>query len=205
MIRGLGFAVLAFWVYRVVLAVGFGVPQSYIYEAFDTRADSLTIGCLLAVLLREQKLTRFFAWCCAKAWFALITVGLLVISSLIQAYAPHHPRDLFGFAIDSVLAAILIPQMIAFRSSIVGKWLNWSWMRYLGTISYSLYLYQQIAIDPAKKLVRGFPVPVQVAALAAFVVVLASISYFVVERPALRLKERFAAVPRGLAARAASA
>ncbi len=43
------------WCYRLFLVFGLHISHGYIYEAFDTRADSLLIGCLLAVVLWEGR------------------------------------------------------------------------------------------------------------------------------------------------------
>ena len=51
MARFLTAGIVFVWIYRLVLLYGFHVNQGYLYEAFDSRADSLMIGCLLAVLL----------------------------------------------------------------------------------------------------------------------------------------------------------
>jgi len=68
--------------------------------------------------------------------------------------------------------------------------LNWGWMRYLGTISYSIYLYQQVTVGPATKWTGRWPAAALPATVIA-VVAAASASYWIVERPFLRLKERF--------------
>ena len=78
-------------------------------------------------------------------------------------------------------------------------------MIYLGTISYSVYLYQQIVPGPVMRSLARFPIGVQLAVSLAVILLLATGSYYIIERPFLRLKERFetrrpqvpvAAVPR---------
>src|ERR1039458_10817590 len=60
MTRFLAGAIMAIWVYRETLVLIFDVRQGYIYEAFDTRADHLLMGCLLAVVLRAGLFPRFW-------------------------------------------------------------------------------------------------------------------------------------------------
>ena len=52
-VRFLLWSIAGVWLYRELLVLVIHAPQQYIYEAFDTRADHLMIGCLLAVALRE--------------------------------------------------------------------------------------------------------------------------------------------------------
>ena len=58
---------------------------------------------------------------------------------------------------------------------------------FVGTISFSLYLWQQPFANPDLPVAHAFPLGIAWALMAA------SASYFVVEKPFLRLKDRFAA------------
>lgn len=186
-------AIVVVWVYREVLVLAFHWNQGYIYEAFDTRADHLLIGCLLAVALRQGAWTLFWKRLCSSAVLVWLTVALLALSATLANVTPIRYRDTIGFVVDPVLVAILIVQSIATRNTGFGAMLNWRWMRYLGAISYSTYLYQQIVIHPMHKLTASVPwlaLPVTIAAVIAF----ASASYWIIEKPFLRLKDRFSSV-----------
>jgi len=179
----------ALWIYRAGLVLA-GVGHGYVYEAFDTRADHLLIGCALAVMLREERAPGLWNALCGSSIWPVITVGLLATSTRLgDAYGTFY-RDVIGFAVEPVLVAVLIPQLIAFRGAAVGAWLNWAWVRYLGRISYSVYLYQQIVVGPAKTLLATAPAPVQLLGAITVIIALGSASYYLVERPFLRLKKR---------------
>lgn len=182
-------AICAVWLYREVLVVA-GMPHSYIYEAFDTRADHLLIGCLLAVVLKFKFASKCWRVFCVNSLGSLPFVLFLSVSS-VMTFLIRSYRDAIGFVVEPVLVAVLIAQVIAFRKSMLWSWLNLGWMRYLGRISYSIYLYQQIVIGPVKKILAGFPVWIMLPATIAVVIVIASLSYHVVERPFLKLKDRF--------------
>jgi peptidoglycan/LPS O-acetylase OafA/YrhL len=191
LVKTLATTIAAIWVYRLVLVFAFHVDQGYIYEAFDTRADSLLIGCLTAVLLWERKVPQFFNWACGNVLWPALSLTLFVASMMIEHRLGSSYRNTIGFAVDSLLVAILIPQMIAFRDSMIGGWLNWRWMRFLGVLSYSLYLYQQAAIGQAEKVAAKLPALLHFPVIITIVLLCAMASYYVVERPALKLKERF--------------
>lgn len=187
--------ILFVWVYRMVLAFVLRVNHGYIYEAFDTRADSLMTGCLLAILLRKGKAEKMFTGLCKNSAVPLITVALLLGSVLLELKLGAVYRDSVGMSLNVILTAILIVQMIAFRESFGWEGLNWRWVRWLGLLSYSLYLYQQIAVRPAEKLATHLPAPLKLATIVAVVLACAVASYYVVEKPMLKLKERFEPSP----------
>lgn len=182
--------ILAIELYREALVFWIHRDQGYIYEAFDTRADHLLVGCLLAVALRAGVWTGLWRWLCASPWLTAVSVGMLVMSSALAFQFGSTYRDAVGFVIDPFLVAILIVQTIAHPADGLGIALNWNWMRYLGTISYSVYLYQQLLLEPVQKLLLRHPAVALPAAILA-VILAASASYWIVERPFLRLKKHF--------------
>jgi peptidoglycan/LPS O-acetylase OafA/YrhL len=182
--------ILAVMLYREALVFLFHRDQGYIYEAFDTRADQLLIGCLLAVALRRGAWSRFWRWLCSSPGLVLATIALLIVSSALAVQFGAAYRDAIGFVVDPILVAALIAQTIAWPAVGLGAALNWRWMRYLGTISYSIYLYQQVTVGPVEKWLGRWPA-LSLPATVLLVIFVASISYWIVERPFLRLKDRF--------------
>lgn len=180
------------WLYRELLVFVFHVNQGYIYEAFDTRVDHILVGCLLAVALHGGYFHRLWRIVCASPWNILITLSLIVLTFQGGRYVPIRDyRDSVEFVIMPVLCAILIAQLIAFPSHVVTQPFNWGWMRYLGKISYSIYLYQQLVVYPAMQLVPGSRV-LGVFTAIAVTIAFAMASWYLVEQPFLRLRRRFA-------------
>jgi len=181
--------VLAVWIHRAILKLALGVWQGYFYEAFDTRADHLLVGCLLAMLLHDGHLSGLFRRL-RRVWVSVVTVALLAVSvALGEVYGSDY-RDVVGFALDPLLIAAIIVQAMALHDSPLWSWLNWRPVRYLGALSYSIYLYQQVMVDPARKLLASQAVAVQLAGALVAVVVAAAASYHLVERPFLALKDK---------------
>ena len=174
------------WVYRCVLLFVFHVDQAYFYAAFDTRLDSLMMGCLLAVLMKRRVLMN--VWLNVSRWpvlplstCALLSASIFAGPALIPRY-----RDFIGFAVDPVLVAILIVQLISLSSTTYFGWLDWRPVRFLGDISYSLYLWQQLTLSVTSHL--HFPLLARLSISLALTVMAASVSYYAIERPFLRLK-----------------
>lgn len=189
-LRFLIVAIVTIALYREALVFLIHRNQGYIYEAFDTRADHLLIGCMLAVALRARVWTNLWRRLCGAWWLSAVPLGMLVASTVLAMQFGSTYRDAVGFVVDPLLVAVLIVQTLAHPAAGLGIALNWVWMRYLGTISYSVYLYQQILLDPVGKRLAAWPsISLLVQVLA--VILAASASYWIVEQPFLRLKKRF--------------
>ena len=171
-------------------------------------ADTLGLGMLLAVVSVRCEgrlpqpiafLARRPALCLLIAALALwlpakhvVLTGPSVHYSSAQYLERHVLNGLVG-------AALLIPCVFGdFRQGLTRRILSHRALLYLGTISYSVYLYHLAVITQLRD--WGLH-SVPLAYLLAFggTVVIASVSYYLVERPALSLKARTSssARPRG--------
>jgi peptidoglycan/LPS O-acetylase OafA/YrhL len=180
-----------FWVYRLVSVLCFHVRQGYVYEGLDMRADQLLLGCLLALILFRRSASALWRLLAARPWFLWITVGALAFSSTIPRLLQHswRYRDTVGFTIDPILTAILIVQGLAFSHS-SARWLNWRWVKSLGAMSYSIYLYQQVTLSPLRHLFRSAPFLVQLIVSMAACIAISAASYCTVEKHFQKLKAR---------------
>lgn len=180
--------ILAVWLYRVALCYLLNVDQAYIYASFDTRLDHLMVGCLLAVLIKREALTAFWQVACASMYAPFAPLALYIASTYFDYSAPFRYRDVIGLAIEPVLIAIMVIQLISLHSTTLWRWLNWPALRYLGRISYSLYLYQQLTLGVAKKALSSQPIAIQLMGAIALTIIVATASYYLIERPFLKLK-----------------
>jgi peptidoglycan/LPS O-acetylase OafA/YrhL len=192
----------AVWLYRALLVFLLKVDQAYIYAAFETRLDHLMVGCLLAVLLKRGVLRSFWKAVCSSVYLPLLTVALLAGSIFLGELSFDRYRDVVGFAVEPVLFAVLVVQLIRFCSAQPWKWIEWPVLRYLGRISYSLYLYQQITLYPVRRVLAAQPVFLQLAVAIILTVIVASASYYLIEQPFLRLKKVWANYRRPVVATA---
>lgn len=181
-------AIVLVWVYRGILVI-LRVPEAYIYTAFDTRVDNLFVGCVVAIALRYGYFLRFLRAISSRTIYILLPLGGLLLSTVAENFLGVDYRDTVGFTLDPLLTAVLMVQLLASRS----RWLAWMdspLLVYLGTISYSTYLYHELAGALVVRAMAGLSkglviVPVLAASYAA-----ASISYYGVEKPFLRLRAR---------------
>jgi peptidoglycan/LPS O-acetylase OafA/YrhL len=89
-----------------------------------------------------------------------------------------------------VLTALLITMLIAQSEHPVWRLFDHPAMRFIGRISYSLYLYQQLTLDTARRLTEHAPVLVQYAFAWAVTIAFALASYHFVEQPLRRRHAR---------------
>jgi peptidoglycan/LPS O-acetylase OafA/YrhL len=188
MVIGLTVMGLAAVAWRSWLILHAHVDVSYVYNAFDTRFDNLAVGCLLAVIVDYERCVGAAQILARRAWFPLVTLALLLTSRLAFPPAYHYS---IGFTIDAIFVGVLIVQLLQLCKSSLWSWIEWPAARYLGTISYPMYLYHQWGGSFGRLLPGHWHAGEFLAGVVA-TIALASGSYYVIERPFLKLKRRYA-------------
>lgn len=175
------FVVSPFWYFmRVHLQTG-----QINSGAFDIRSVWLLAGCTLALLRRDEK--------CAHALraplFQHATIPWLGVGLICYASSTLFRMGAFAPLTQSVGVVLVINYAVEHS----GGFLNWAPMVWLGNLSYSLYLWQQIFCWQSKLGLLGhFPVNL-VGAVAA-----ASCSFYFLERPLANLRRRVPHIPNGI-------
>lgn len=184
--RGMIIAALVCVLAPFIRAAEFGlVPAAHlaIGEWFETIADSLAIGCLLAGMRDRLSENRRYLQFLRSRFFIAIPLLMLVL-----ALSHPHLRYEFTvvFSLLNVGIALCLDWSLRFTSNAVGAFLNWRPVSFLGVLSYSLYLWQQPFLDRnIKSPLTAFPLNLVLAFSAAIV------SYYMIERPFLEFKKRF--------------
>lgn len=187
--RILAGTVVLVWIHRAVLFLVFGVPQEYLYRAFDTRMDHLAIGCLLAVMLKRGALMTVSEVLCRRIWYPALTLAVLLGLQTFHDSAAF--IFVFGYAIEPLLTAVFLLQLIWWSESGAWRIFENPVVRYLGRISYPLYLWQQLTLYTSRHMTEQYPLIVQFVFALGVTVAFASASYYIVEKPFLKLKSRF--------------
>ena len=149
---------------------------------FETIADAIAIGCVLAG-------TR--SWLHKTAWYPRLLASpafIVVPFAAVGANLVHdHPLANFalGMSIAHVCIALCLDWVVTFHDGRVGRVLNARPLVFVGWLSYSLYLWQQPFLNRGSdSIVAAFPQNILIVAL------LAVMSYYLVERPSLALRRR---------------
>jgi peptidoglycan/LPS O-acetylase OafA/YrhL len=149
---------------------------------FETIADSIAVGCVLAGARAWLHRQPLYHRVLASRWLLLAPVVVVLSGALSQ-----HPRIDFvaGFTLRNVLIALCIDRWVTYPADRVGRVLNSRPLVFVGLISYSIYLWQQVFLNRhVTALPTSFPLNLVLAIGAAV------LSYYLVERPALRLRQR---------------
>ena len=178
--------IVAIAVWRSLLVLTHSVSTDYAYSATDCRLDTLMVGCLLAIWSSEPWFQSIARATVKWVGLPLVTLGLLGICRYalpdIWRYGP-------GLTIEALLLATFLLQVLQLHGTRTWGWLDHPIARFLGVISYPMYLYHIMGLYAGK--VRGFAhVEVPLALGLGATVLIASGSYYLVERPALRLRRR---------------
>ena len=172
--------------WRSFLYLDLHVSPHYVYNAFDTRFDNLAVGCFLALCAGQLWFRRFIQAMVRSALLPLVTLGLLILS---RSMAPPYHYSI-GYSVDAVLIAVLLVQLMLLHRHPLWAWLEHPVVRYIGIISYPLYLWHVLARRVGQHL-HMLPAAAQIMVAVALSIALASASYFLIEKPFLSLKKRF--------------
>lgn len=160
------------------------------YYASDTRLDSLLFGCILAIYRNpvidgtptNERLLKY----------ALVPIALVAIV-LTFLYRSDVFRETFRYTVQGIalfpvfVAAITYPNWLIFRV------LNLSWVRFMGTLSFSFYLVHVTVIDAVAHYADAAPKWVQGVVALALSIALAYVLYRLVEQPLANARRKLAA------------
>jgi peptidoglycan/LPS O-acetylase OafA/YrhL len=153
-------------------------------EMFPMVADSIAMGCLLAMVGR---------WLERKSWYLQLfrpvySAGLLALVLLTNRYMGYTVVSVFGSTVINASLAVLIHRSVYCSRDWIARGLNWEPVAFIGVLSYSLYLWQQLFLNRSSGAwINAFPQNLALAVATALG------SYFLLEKPLLKLRHRLSA------------
>jgi peptidoglycan/LPS O-acetylase OafA/YrhL len=143
------------------------LKHQHVGYTFETAADALALGCLLA-LWRDRLPTRLL-----RGWMAPV----LMVAATVVGTVFYRTAMLTQDTLNTLGAAALVLWSVEHPTSAWGRFLNTRALVAIGALSYSLYLWQQLFINRANPMLP-FPINLLIAVACALV------SYRLIEQPA---------------------
>jgi peptidoglycan/LPS O-acetylase OafA/YrhL len=186
-----------------------GFPAQAIYEFTIARCDGLAAGALLALLLRDDfSRPRLARW---MRWLTPACAAALVVLTLYEH--GFHADDLAVQVGGQSLVALLSTALVYYCVSVptgaatrVQKIMSAGWLRFFGKYSYAIYVfhvpihrllsfYVADALNTGDGVTRFIKLMGYLGCVLLASTLAAIVSWRVLEKPCLDLKDRFA--PRG--------
>jgi len=145
--------------------------------------DTMMGGCWLALLKASDGFGRLKA-VFSKGWLAaLLCLAALYLAPLLVQYLPKSQANGFSLLISPslvmVAAVVSICYLVDNSTTLAGRFVNLPFLRWVGALSYSVYLWQQIFMSERLHLL---PWGYVYAAAAAM------LSYWLIEKPSYTLR-----------------
>jgi peptidoglycan/LPS O-acetylase OafA/YrhL len=178
-------------VWRIVLVLVFHQAGFWTYFATDARLDSILWGCILALnnnpifgdpsILPRGREKLLFGFSVLMLGYSLVPRNLLY-------------KESFRYSLQAVLLYIIFSFVIPNIRHWSVRWLEWTPLRYIGWISYVLYLCHVFILEALR---HRIPDNLWITAPLglAISVVFATITRYALELPLQRLRGRFRRVP----------
>ncbi len=197
------FTIVAAWIWRVYLVYS-GANWPRLYLAFDSRLDSILIGCTLSLLWMNPPLRMRMRAILGKPWAPYAAVLALAGSALLLGRHTMYSGagwSSFWFwnvrlPVHDLLIGLLLLVLLIHPASRLSHVLSTPSLVWLGRLSYSLYLWHMVGIALGDQLYgHCFTDRTWYTSLLFEVVklaislALAMSSYYLVERPFLSLKQ----------------
>jgi peptidoglycan/LPS O-acetylase OafA/YrhL len=156
--------------------------QAGIGSRFETVADSIAVGCVLAATREWLKQQQLYNRLLSSRLFILAPLAVLMANAMHD-----HPQVYFliGYTVMNVGIALSIDWCVTFSEGRIGRVLNSRPLVFVGVMSYSIYLWQQLFLNRySASDVSKFPLNVFLVGVCALA------SYYLIERPSLQLRHR---------------
>jgi peptidoglycan/LPS O-acetylase OafA/YrhL len=180
---------IAILIWRCILVYGLGSPDIRTYIATDTRIDSILIGCILAIyanpVLDQTRITQ-------RVWlFVLAPLGVLALAGSLLYRDPLY-RETFRYTIQGLALLPLFIVAIRFHHLPMIRWLNLRWVRFVGLLSYSLYLVHLIYLSALTQFTFIHPILQGIIGLVVSLLTATAIHYLI-ERPSTQIRRQLLA------------
>jgi peptidoglycan/LPS O-acetylase OafA/YrhL len=164
------------------------VAELYTYMATDARIDSIAWGCLFSVglhLLGKPDRLKFLI-----GWGPVLVAGAVLLSTFVLRDPMF--RQVIRYSLQGLAIGVLILNLY------FGRAFQWAFpilelapLRWIGRVSYGLYLWHFPVLDLVRRMELSGPVTIVLALALSFAVT--ALSFYFWEQKFVRLRKRFGA------------
>lgn len=160
-----------------------------LYSGFDTRADTLLVGCLLGLIASQNWLPKSRGFVFWSGLASLVSVAFL---GYCVGYKDLGQANFYRllFTIIALMVAIVIARLLAAPSRLGSLFLEFAPLVGIGRISYALYLFHIPIMGWVPHEGLGWKYPAATLTIATLTFAAAIASYYCIEKPCLGLKHR---------------
>ena len=182
-------AIAAAWFYRLVLWES-GVPLDRLFFGFDARCDALLAGCLAGICASLPDRSEGASSGLRTASF--VSGAFLAVMFVV---ADREAASMYqGLSTLVALAtAVVLAEIVEHPATLLARVLAWPPLVHVGRVSYGLYLWHWPVYLYLPPETLGLSVTATNIVRFAMTFVMAELSSVLIERPALRMKSRWAA------------
>ena len=187
LLAALAFIIVGCLAWRLIAIYGLNFPLDYPYKASDARLDSIGWGCLLAVTLdaagKDSWMKKLIGF-----WPTLFAGALLAASFLLHS---DEFRETIRYSIQGAALFVGILNLFFWRPLSFGAAvLEAASLRFIGRLSYSLYLWHMPIADYLSQTVKDAGPGLMILGFTCSFLA-ACLSYYLIERPFLGLRQKF--------------
>jgi peptidoglycan/LPS O-acetylase OafA/YrhL len=190
-------AMIAAALFVRVAALALGLGWAWAYRATPARIDGFGVGAVIAALMLDERASRRLF---RLAPYGAAATGAVLAFEFwrVPRFYPSNPSVItWDHSLLAIMSGWLIILGLGHSSP---SWMRSRWLRWFGTYSYGIYVWHW-PLQRVLTIVQSGPMASDVmfgSGIAILVIgvvgscALGWISYIVIERPFLRLKDRFA-------------
>jgi peptidoglycan/LPS O-acetylase OafA/YrhL len=173
--------------YLLYVATDMKEMVKVIYVVTETRADSIIWGCIAALLI-YQKQSGWYLSILRSRWAIVLGLAIVICSAIFNNRVFS---ESFRFTRQSLAFMFIVPAIgYLAQGAIIRKVLENTVLVFIGKLSYSLYLFHWLAVTLANHFFK-FASPTWLVFALGLSILLSLASYYLVERPFVKLRKKF--------------
>lgn len=180
--------------WRYILHFHFGADSIRTYYGTDTRFDSILLGCVFAIVANPVLHDPLHEWFLRRMKWLLPLAVIVVLGTFLVRDDSF--RETARYTVQGIALVPLFIAAIHYQSSWPVRFLNLPFMRFLGVISYTLYLCHDIIMDFVQRNWKAHGVLTGAVSLAG-AICFATLVHYWIERPCTKIRKRLSKVLKG--------